>query len=83
LLVQVGTGDFILRDARELVARAHAHGVDARLELYPINTHVFHLFWSFLPDAAKALEQAASFINATFASAGSGTDTASADRAAG
>lgn len=83
MLVQVGTGDFILRDARELVARAHAHGVDARLELYPINTHVFHLFWSFLPDAAKALERAAGFINATFASAGSVTDTASADRAAG
>jgi hypothetical protein len=44
---------------------------------------VFHLFWSFLPDAAKALEQAANFINATFASAGSVTDTASTDKAAG
>jgi acetyl esterase/lipase len=63
MLVQVGTGDFVLRDARELVARAKAHGVDARLELYPVNTHVFHLFWSFLPEAARALERAAEFVN--------------------
>lgn len=64
MLVQVGTGDFVLRDARELVARAQEHGVDARLELYPVNTHVFHLFWSFLPEAAKALEKTAQFITA-------------------
>ena len=29
-----------------LVERATAHGVDARLELYPADTHVFHVFWS-------------------------------------
>lgn len=63
MLIQVGTGDFILRDARELVARAEQHGVEAHLELYPVNTHVFHLYWSFLPEAAKALETAAAFIN--------------------
>lgn len=62
MLVQVGTGDFVLRDARELVVRAQEHGVDARLELYPVNTHVFHLFWSFLPEAANALDEAAQFI---------------------
>jgi acetyl esterase/lipase len=64
MLVQAGTGDFLLRDARELVARARDHGVDARLELYPATTHVFHLFWSFLPEAATALERAADFVNA-------------------
>ena len=45
-----------------LVERATAHGVDARLELYPAETHVFHVFWSFLPEAADALQQAGSFI---------------------
>jgi acetyl esterase/lipase len=64
MLVQVGTGDFVLRDARQLVARARRYGVDASLELYPVNTHVFHLFWSFLPEAAKAIKLAGAFINA-------------------
>lgn len=63
MLIQVGTGDFIVRDARELTARARDHGVDAHLELYPVNTHVFHLYWSFLPEAADAMEQAAAFID--------------------
>ena len=62
MLVQVGTGDFVLRDSRELVARGRQHGVDARLELYAANTHVFHLFWSFLPEAAKALERIGAFL---------------------
>jgi acetyl esterase/lipase len=62
MLVQVGTGDFVLRDARELVARAVEAGVDARLELFPVNTHVFHMFWSFLPEAAKALEHVGDYV---------------------
>jgi monoterpene epsilon-lactone hydrolase len=35
--------------------------VDIRLELYPVATHVFHYFWSFLPEAADALQHAGSF----------------------
>jgi hypothetical protein len=35
--------------------------VDARLELYPVDAHVFHLFWPFLPEAAEALESAGRF----------------------
>ena len=65
MLVQAGTGDFVLRDARELTARATEHGVDVRLELYPVNTHVFHLFWSFLPEAAKAIEHVGHYVTAT------------------
>jgi acetyl esterase/lipase len=78
MLVQAGTGDFVLRDARELVARARRHGVDARLELYPVNTHVFHLFWSFLPEAAKAIERVGSYITASLTAA---TATASDEEA--
>ncbi|TDE02209.1 alpha/beta hydrolase fold domain-containing protein [Jiangella asiatica] len=62
MLVQVATGDFVLHESRLLVERARAAGVDARLALYPVATHVFHIYWSFLPEAALALEQAGAFI---------------------
>ena len=62
MLIQVGTGDPLLPDARRLTDRAREHGVDARLELYPVTTHVFQLYWSFLPEAADALDNLSSFI---------------------
>jgi acetyl esterase/lipase len=64
LLVQTATGDLVLAESRLLVDRAIEHGVDARLELYAADTHVFHVFWSFLPEAADALGQAGTFIRA-------------------
>jgi len=39
--------------------------VDVRLQLYPVPTHDFHIFWSFLPEAADALHQAGRFIRDT------------------
>src|SRR6185503_14190450 len=41
MLVQAATGDMILPDARVLVDHAVEHGVDAKLELYTADTHVF------------------------------------------
>ena len=64
LLVQAGTGDNLAEDSRRLVERAVAAGVEAALEMYPVATHDFHLFWSFLPEAADALHRAGQFINA-------------------
>ncbi len=61
MLVQVATGDEWCEDGKALVARAREHGVDARLELYPVATHVFHVFWSFLPEATEAIESAGRF----------------------
>jgi acetyl esterase/lipase len=61
LLIQAGTGDFGLPQARALADHARRHGVDARLELYAADTHVFQVFWSFLPEAADALAQAGAF----------------------
>jgi acetyl esterase/lipase len=49
MLIQAATGDHQLEDARKLADHARRHGVDARLELYPVDTHVFHVFWSLLP----------------------------------
>jgi acetyl esterase/lipase len=64
MLVQTATGDLVLPESRLLTERAQEHGVDARLELYTADTHVFHVFWSFLPEAADALQQAGGFIRA-------------------
>jgi monoterpene epsilon-lactone hydrolase len=68
MLVQAATGDPQLEDANQLVAHARSQGVDAQLELYPVATHAFQLFWSFLPEAADALRQAGSFVHARTAS---------------
>jgi acetyl esterase/lipase len=65
LLVQVGTGDALREDAHQLVDRVQAHGGEARLELYPVATHDFHIFWSFLPEAADALAHAGRFLRET------------------
>jgi monoterpene epsilon-lactone hydrolase len=62
LLIQSATGDYQRPDAQLLSDRARSHGVDAKLELYPVDTHVFHVFWSFLPEAASALEAAGAFV---------------------
>lgn len=61
MLIQASTGDALVGDARRLVEHARAHGVDARLELFPVDAHAFQLFWSFLPEAADAIDQAGRF----------------------
>jgi acetyl esterase/lipase len=70
MLVQAATGDHVLKDSQLLADRARQHGVDARLELYPSSTHDFHIFWSFLPEAADAVQQAGAFVKATHAADG-------------
>jgi len=70
LLAQTATGDLVLAESRQLVERAAAHGVDARLELYSADTHVFHVFWSFLPEAADALQNAGAFVRDRLAAGG-------------
>jgi monoterpene epsilon-lactone hydrolase len=62
MLIQAGTGDVLGKDAHRLAEHARRHGVDVQFELYPVTTHDFHLFWSFLPEAADALEQAGAFV---------------------
>jgi epsilon-lactone hydrolase len=68
MLVQAATGDTVVEEARVLTDRARACGVDARLELYSVPTHDFHLFWSFLPEAADALEHLGTFLRPIAAS---------------
>jgi epsilon-lactone hydrolase len=76
MLIQAATGDARSTEARELATHARRQGVDVRLELYPVEAHAFQLFWSFLPEAADAMETAGVFIRdsrpdtAAFSSAG-------------
>jgi acetyl esterase/lipase len=62
MLIQAATGDARLADAKALAARARRYGVDVQLQLFPVDAHAFHLFWSFLPEAADAMEAAGVFI---------------------
>jgi epsilon-lactone hydrolase len=61
MLIQAATGDHFRPEQQALAERARDHGVDVRLELYPVSVHVFHYFWTFLPEAADALESAGAF----------------------
>jgi monoterpene epsilon-lactone hydrolase len=61
LLIQAATGDELLVDAQGLTDRARAQGVEVELQLYSVDAHVFHLFWSFLPEAAEAMKAAGEF----------------------
>jgi acetyl esterase/lipase len=62
LLIQGGTDDPLATDARTLHECASARGVHAELQMYPSDAHAFHLFWTFLPEAADAIEAAGAFI---------------------
>jgi monoterpene epsilon-lactone hydrolase len=61
MLIQAATGDDLLAQAHRLTEYARSFGVDARLELYPTAPHDFQLFWSFLPEAADAVQRAGRF----------------------
>jgi acetyl esterase/lipase len=61
LLIQAATGDQLLPNANALADRAREQGVHARLDLYSVDAHVFQLFWSFLPEAAEAMQNAGRF----------------------
>ncbi|GLY79938.1 alpha/beta hydrolase fold domain-containing protein [Actinoallomurus iriomotensis] len=55
MLIQAAAGDEGLPDAERLAEHAHSHGVDVRLEIYPVAAQSFQLYWSFLPEAADAI----------------------------
>jgi acetyl esterase/lipase len=61
LLIQVGTDEILLDDARRTATAAEAAGVDVRLEVYDGMIHVFHMF-PFFPETRLALSSIASFV---------------------
>jgi monoterpene epsilon-lactone hydrolase len=63
LLIQVGTDEILLDDARILDARARKAGVDSKLEVWEDMIHVFQMFHPLLPEGKQALENCVAFLN--------------------
>ncbi|MBV9354783.1 MAG: alpha/beta hydrolase [Chloroflexi bacterium] len=61
LLAQVGEDELLLDDARRLVERAHATGVDATLEVWPGLWHIFATQGTF-PESRQAMQRLGSFL---------------------
>ena len=61
LLIQVGSEEVLLDDARNLAARAEAAGVEAALEVRDGMIHVWHWFGEYLDEAKTAVERIAGF----------------------
>jgi acetyl esterase/lipase len=62
LLIQAASGDAVLQEAQLLARHATQCGVDASITVYPVPTHDFHVFWSFLPEARDAIDQIGRFV---------------------
>ncbi|MBN1262715.1 MAG: alpha/beta hydrolase [Anaerolineae bacterium] len=60
LLIQVGTAEILLDDARRCADKARAAGVDVTLAVWEGMCHVFQMF-AFLPETKEALGQIAAF----------------------
>jgi acetyl esterase/lipase len=61
LLIQLASGDPVAVGARQLAERAEQQGVEVTTELYAVDTHIFQLFWSFLPEAQQAMAKVGEF----------------------
>jgi acetyl esterase/lipase len=62
LLIQAASGDAVLQEAQLLARHATQCGVDASITVYPVPTHDFHVFWSFLPEARDAIDRLGRFV---------------------
>lgn len=63
LLIQVGTAEILLDDARRLAAQAEAAGVPVTLDEWPEMIHGWQGFAAFLPEAFEALERMGTFVS--------------------
>lgn len=62
LLIQVGSTEVLLDDSRRVAERARSVGVEADLQIWPKMPHVWPLFVPFIPEAGRALDDAARFV---------------------
>lgn len=62
LLIQVGSAEVLLDDARGLADRARAAGVDVDLQVWEDMIHVWHFFCGLIDEADEAVQQAGAFI---------------------
>lgn len=70
LLVQVGTDELLLDDARRYAASAAATGAKVRLDVFEGMHHVFQRAVDDLPTAARALDDATAFVSAHWQGSG-------------
>ena len=64
LLIHAASGDAVLQEAQLLAQHATQCGVEASITVYPVPTHDFHIFWSFLPEARNAIDEIGRFVRA-------------------
>ena len=64
VLVQVATVDPLRHDGHALAERLTSAGGEVSLQVYDARAHAFQLFWSFYPEAARAVASAAEFLQA-------------------
>ncbi|GAA4260991.1 alpha/beta hydrolase fold domain-containing protein [Dactylosporangium darangshiense] len=69
LLIHAASGDSVFEEAKLLAKRAETFGVPVETSIFPVPTHDFHLFWTFLPEAAAAIDQVGHFLRTTTAGA--------------
>lgn len=62
LLVEVGTSEVLLDDARRLAERARAAGVEVTLTMAEDMIHVWHFFAGSVPEADDGVRRVAEFI---------------------
>ena len=62
LLIHAASGDAVLQEAQLLAQHANQCGVKAGITVYPVPTHDFHIFWSFLPEARAAIDEIGRFV---------------------
>jgi acetyl esterase/lipase len=62
LLVQVGTAEVLLDDARSFAVHAEAAGVDVTLEVAEDMIHVWHTFADVAPESREAIARIAEFV---------------------
>jgi acetyl esterase/lipase len=61
LFIVAGSTEVLLDDARRVAERAHKTGVQVEFEIWPKMPHVWPLWVPFLPEARRALDDAARF----------------------
>lgn len=62
LIIQAGSDEVLLDDARRLAERARAAGVEVWIETWPGVPHVWQLWTPYLPEARDALARAVTWI---------------------
>jgi acetyl esterase/lipase len=70
LLLQVGSTELLLDDARRVHRKIQAAYGTSRLEIYEDVAHCWQMLDGFVPEARAALEQAAAFIRAPLSANG-------------